>query len=660
MHKYIYSKFGLLSVLFILLGISQVNRADGSVPYGWEQREMKPTETMVVIVTNTTDIVDGETSSIASLTVDPGPDGTISFREAFQAANNTPGAKAIRFTPALSGAAITFAAGGDPLNVTGGDLTIDGDIDGDGLPDITLDGHLGQGAIALISSHNIITHLTFSDYLGGPTMICCPAENCSHQTFTDNQIIDNTFLLPNAGPAVAITPGGLLNPADFPQVTDVTWQDILVQGNTIVTKSTAIYVAVAAGGSNHSQIINLAISGNHITNLSPNPLAVIDVMVADTNSLYFGIPAPIQYSDYNRIENFTIAENKIDAPTSFGIKIALANFGNGNNEMVNLNITDNTISALWGLYISPGNDGSTERGSSNNLLNGVNILGNTFTSKYLSNSGIEINAASGSPSDLGGANNQIKDLRIVGNTIEDYASSGIDVVGARGAGAMHSLVGNRIENITIQSNRISKVTDPGGGWAAISLRAGVGAADSNQEVGLQVSNNYLRGSIGIKILGGYTAGAINNQVSVSELVANVVDSSQAPILAQNDLDGASGNLVTIPAALTANDDLGRPGSFFTVTGVGFPVSSTVTITLNSILLTTTLPVDENGGFVFLLDTNQADAGFYAVRAAGNPGAVINFRLDQNAPLRPQEGTGPILIVPDETAGSEIYLPVIQR
>ena len=660
MHKYIYSRVGLLSILFILLGIARTNQAGGSAPKGWEQGDIKPTETMLVTVTNPTDIVDGETSSIASLTVDPGPDGTISFREAFEAANNTLGPKAIRFAPELSGATITFVADGNPLNVTSGDLTIDGDIDGDGLPDITLDGHLGQGAIALISSHNIITHLTFSDYLGGPTMICCPAENCSHQTFTDNQIIDNTFLLPNAGPAVAITPGGLLNPADFPQVTDVTWQDILVSGNTIVTKSTAIYVAVAAGGSNHSQIVNLTISANHITNLSPDPLAVIDTMVADTNSLYFGIPAPIQYSDYNRIENFTIAGNTIDAPKSFGIKIGLANFGNEYNQVDNLNITDNTISALWGLYISPGNDGSAEKGSSNNKITGVNILENTFTSKYLSNSGIEINAASGSPSDLGGANNQINDLRIVGNTIEDYASSGIDVVGGNGAGARHSLVGNVVENVTIHSNRISQIQYPGSGWAAISLRAGVGAAESNQLVGLQVSNNHLRGLIGIKILGGYTAGAINNQVSVSELVANVVNSSDVPVLAQNDLDGAGGNLVTVPPALTINYDICSPGSFFTVTGVNFATSSTLTITVNSAILTTTLPVDGNGGFVFLLDTSQADAGYYAVRAVGNPGASIGFLVDPRAGFRLQEGTGPILIVPDGIAGNVIYLPVVQR
>jgi hypothetical protein len=204
---------------------------------------------------------------------------------------------------------------------------------------------------------------------------------------------------------------------------------------------------------------------------------------------------------------------------------------------------------------------------------------------------------------------------------------------------MHSLVGNTVENVAILGNCISQVKYPGGGWAAISLRGGVGQTDSNQLTGLHVSYNNLQGQIGIKTLGGYLAGATNNAVSVDELVGNVVMSSDMPIKAQNDLDGASGNLITVPPALTINYDTGRPGSFFTITGVNFPVSSAVAVTANSIPLTNPLAVDGNGGFVFLLDTSQADAGYYHVSATGYPNASVSFTLDSNAPLRPQNGTG---------------------
>lgn len=48
-------------------------------------------------VNSTTDVKDGDTSSIANLMANPGPDGVISLREAIEAANNTPGSNLIAF-----------------------------------------------------------------------------------------------------------------------------------------------------------------------------------------------------------------------------------------------------------------------------------------------------------------------------------------------------------------------------------------------------------------------------------------------------------------------------------------------------------------------------------------------------------------------------------
>lgn len=52
-----------------------------------------------VAVTSTTDVIDGNTSSIANLIANPGPDGVISLREAITAANNTAGADTINIKP---------------------------------------------------------------------------------------------------------------------------------------------------------------------------------------------------------------------------------------------------------------------------------------------------------------------------------------------------------------------------------------------------------------------------------------------------------------------------------------------------------------------------------------------------------------------------------
>ena len=61
-----------------------------------------------VTVTSTTDISDGDTSSISALIATPGPDGVISLREAITAANNTPGADTINFNIAGSGVKTIF------------------------------------------------------------------------------------------------------------------------------------------------------------------------------------------------------------------------------------------------------------------------------------------------------------------------------------------------------------------------------------------------------------------------------------------------------------------------------------------------------------------------------------------------------------------------
>jgi predicted outer membrane repeat protein len=64
-----------------------------------------------IIVTNSMDEVDGNTSSIAALMSNPGADGTISLREAILASNNTPGANSITFAPGTSGMPIRLSQG---------------------------------------------------------------------------------------------------------------------------------------------------------------------------------------------------------------------------------------------------------------------------------------------------------------------------------------------------------------------------------------------------------------------------------------------------------------------------------------------------------------------------------------------------------------------
>ena len=86
-------------------------------------------------------VVDGDTSDIAALLADPGADGLISLREAIRATNNTAGADTITFDQAgtIILDVIEGSTNGDNALEIRGDLTIDGDLDSDGIPDVTLE-----------------------------------------------------------------------------------------------------------------------------------------------------------------------------------------------------------------------------------------------------------------------------------------------------------------------------------------------------------------------------------------------------------------------------------------------------------------------------------------------------------------------------------------
>src|ERR1039457_2347433 len=114
----------------------------------------------VITVTNATVAVNGDTSSVKALVANPGPDG-ISIQEAIMATNNDPGTWVIQFAPALKGSTIvvdTPPSGGlSPL--TGGNVTINGDIDGDGQPDITLTTASANLTIYIMSGGNTLNAL---------------------------------------------------------------------------------------------------------------------------------------------------------------------------------------------------------------------------------------------------------------------------------------------------------------------------------------------------------------------------------------------------------------------------------------------------------------------------------------------------------------------
>lgn len=125
--------------------------------------------------------------------------------------------------------------------------------------------------------------------------------------------------------------------------------------------------------------------------------------------------------------------------------------------------------------------------------------------------------------------------------------------------------------------------------------------------------------------------------------------------------GYGGNIIRyVTPSLEINYVTGRPDSFFTITGANFPANSNVAVEVNGYSLTETLAVDSAGNLNFLLDSSMADPGRYFVTVT-NPNLIVDFLLDTNAPLRPQEGSGPVFDVPSGIAYVEfIYLPFARR
>jgi endo-1,4-beta-xylanase len=124
--------------------------------------------------------------------------------------------------------------------------------------------------------------------------------------------------------------------------------------------------------------------------------------------------------------------------------------------------------------------------------------------------------------------------------------------------------------------------------------------------------------------------------------------------------------------LSINFETGSPGSFFTVRGSNFPVSTIMMMDINDTPLDVEAATDNDGNIIFILDTSNADPGRYTVTVSPGThlaqaiGASVSFALSNDAPLRARETdiVGTEVIVPAgiamDDSRSTVYLPLITR
>ena len=409
-------------------------------------------------VSNTSEAINGDISSPAALIADPGPDG-ISLVEAMTAAEATIEYDTIEFDPSLSGAVIAIT-GGLPV-ISQGNLSINGDIDDDTNPDITIDGASAASDTGLFlygASHVIVKGLVvrnFSkhgvsispDTVGG----AATAEDIvlyhntissswnavqliiwsqDHGAIRNVEIVSNT--LQNSGGGVGIQAG------IGDSATDNEISGVSITSNTIINPgyNTAVFVsASSSAGLSRNTVTDIEIRGNQISGHTNTSILIDVANQAGCND--------------NTVDGVVIADNKIDGTP---VTIEIVSVGQSGTNATGNVLSDVTIrdNVLTGGGIQFG--GATGNGANDNTISGVLIDRNHISS--CAANGVFLIAGSG------GAHDNLFENVVLRNTfVGDCTDAGVLLHGETSSSPNNILNGVTIANLTLVDNGI------GSSWA---------------------------------------------------------------------------------------------------------------------------------------------------------------------------------------------------
>ncbi|GAP16016.1 hypothetical protein LARV_03811 [Longilinea arvoryzae] len=438
----------------------------------------------LLVVTNTGEEVNGDTSSPAALIAAPGPDG-ISLPEAITAAEATGEYDTIRFDPALRGSVIDVHVG---LPTIGhGNLTIDGDIDNNGTPDITLEGvnsARDTGFVLYGASHVAIRGFVIQNFdkhgisispdtAGGAALvedislyqniIISAAMNAinvgswmqGHTTIRNVEIVENT--LRDGGGGIAVH-GGMGDGA----------MDNVVSGISILSNTIQ----------NPGYNIGIFLSPSSSTGLSRNTLSGIEVrgnlITGHANSSILIDSSNQANCNDNLTENIVIADNRIDGPHVTIEVVGASGTNSSNNRISNIALTGNVLSG-GGIQFGV----ATNSNTNTNRISSVLIERNHISS-CLAN-GIYLIAGSG-----GAQNNRLENVILRSNFINDCSDAGILLHGDTSYSP-----NNVISNVTITQQTL---VNNGNSWAG---GLNINTKDSSNTItGVTLTNSILWGNEG--------------------------------------------------------------------------------------------------------------------------------------------------------------------
>jgi len=193
----------------------------------------------------------------------PGADELVSLREAIIAANNIVGAQAaIVFSPFPPGSVLIMSFDDSDFDTQSdalpmlcrGDLIINGDMNRDGLSDITLDGSLlseGQNGLVVAASGIVLKRLTLRNFPGAGIAVSPQAAviTVTNTTLTGNVLIGN-------GAGVSLSPVN---------VQGATVSGLKILNNTISGNMDEGIIVLGGEGNASGNVVEATIKGNTVS-----------------------------------------------------------------------------------------------------------------------------------------------------------------------------------------------------------------------------------------------------------------------------------------------------------------------------------------------------------------------------------------------------------
>ena len=500
----------LLSILFSSL----------SVVTAQEMRFGDRSENKSLVVENATEVVNGTISSPAELISNPGDDG-ISLPEAIAATNNTSEYYTITFDPSLSGSTISLTV--DMPHITQGNVTIIGDINEDGTPDITIDGTHGEYCGFNITGASNVVIRGFKILNFPKHGIYIRPDTGEGKTDVENIVIYQNEITATAGSISLMITGQSHSSISNVEITSNNLHD---------SPGGAISIHAGMGeNSNYNQISNVSIISNRID----NPSVTIDMMIS---------PASSSNISNNTVSNIVILGNSITSYNDSSILVDASNQAScNNNTMDGLLIAENTIVGQIVVIELVTESGSYSTG---NLMTNVTIRDN-----ILLGGGIHIAGSTG----MNAQNNTISNLLFERNVIDagsETTANGIYVTA--GSGGAYN---NSLHDFILRDNFIKGFRDTG-----ILLRGDYSTSPNNTIDNVAILNQTL---IGNGLTSSWSAGGINvDSKDVSNTITNVTIKNS--IFWENNLDDAIGG-ATAPSVVANNlindiDYTGSNGNFY--------------------------------------------------------------------------------------------------